>query len=93
MSMSVQASLSVPFCLLEKWNRNSKVANAGLGERPQLPVHFCLEGQILVIRGLSGSFPKDSQATLLPPKSLKTKTRKAVAFCGLASTKISIGWQ
>lgn len=24
---------------------------------------------------------------------LKTKTLKAVAFCGLASTKISIGWQ
>lgn len=24
---------------------------------------------------------------------LRTKTRKAVAVCGLASTKISIGWQ
>ena len=31
MSMSVSASLSVPFCFLEKWNCNFKVANTKLG--------------------------------------------------------------
>lgn len=69
MSVSVWASLSVPFRFLEKRNLNFKVANARLGKRPHLPAHFCLEGQIPVIRGLSGSFPKDSQATLLPLQS------------------------